>query len=320
MGSDSQKHIIPIINLSKEIERGSEEWRDISKRVRDACEDHGCFEVICEQIPKELKDEVFSLTDKLYLLPMEVKKQNKNSNPFMAYASPNPTIPLLESFAIEDAAQHESVKAFAHMMMPDDLLAQDHYCKTVNTMVKPLHDLHQTIRNLIVDSYGLGNKEETITTLPTQILVRMMKYKPTPPGKDILGAYAHTDKPLCTLLFEDGCSGLELSTKDGEWFEWVPTHPNSLIFNVGDPLMAWSNGRLHSMKHRVSVKRGKERNSVAAFLFPVDGVTIKTDDAFVDEKHPKIFKEFVHSEYLKFCNTQDPTVDSDQMVYKYAGM
>ncbi|XP_065880205.1 probable 2-oxoglutarate-dependent dioxygenase AOP1 [Euphorbia lathyris] len=319
MGSESQNRI-QIIDLSKEIERGSQEWIEVSKRVREACEDYGCFEVICEQISSQLREEIFSLTNKLYLLPMEIKKKNTNSNPFMAYASPNPVIPLLESFGIEDASNYESIKGFAQLMMADDPLAEDHFCKTFNTLVKPLHDLHQTIRNLIVDSYGIGDKPETVATMGTQTLLRMMKYKPPPPGEDILGAYAHTDKPLCTLLCQDECTGLEIATKDGQWFQWLPTHPNSFIFNVGDPLMAWSNGRLHSMKHRVSMKGDKERHSIAAFLFPVKGAIIKPEEELIDDNHPPMFKEFVHSEYLKFCNTKDPTVDSDQLVYKYAGI
>ncbi|WCJ37072.1 Gibberellin 20 oxidase 2 [Euphorbia peplus] len=190
----------------------------------------------------------------------------------------------------------------------------------MNTTVNTLNDLHQTIRNLIVDSYGIGNKEDTIATMATKTLVRTMRYKPHPDGPDIKADYRHTDNPLCTLLIQDECSGLEVKTKDGEWNLWVPTHPNSLMFNVGDPLMAWSNGRLHSMYHRVSVKRGNARHTIASFLFPVKDTIIKPDEVFIDEKHPMMFKEFNHTEYLKYCHPKDPNPESDELVWKFAGV
>ncbi|WCJ37067.1 2-oxoglutarate (2OG) and Fe(II)-dependent oxygenase superfamily protein [Euphorbia peplus] len=320
MGSECQKKV-PIIELSKEIERGSEEWSEFCKRVREACEDYGCFEVICEKIPNELRDEFFSLTKKLFELPLETKKKNTNPKTYMAYSAPNPILPLLESFGIEDASNHDSVKAYAHLMYDDDALAQDQLCKTYSAFVKQLNDLHQTIRNLIVDSYGLGDKAETMATMETKTLLRTLKYKPSPPGEDILGAYAHTDKALCTILAEDEASGLEIATKDGEWIQWLPS-PNSYIFIVGDPLMAWSNRRLHSVKHKVMMKGEKDRYSLASFLFPVEGTIIKSQEELIDDDHPRVFKEFDMMGLLNFCysSAESPTIDSEKQVYAFAGV
>ncbi|XP_065864944.1 probable inactive 2-oxoglutarate-dependent dioxygenase AOP2 [Euphorbia lathyris] len=323
MGSESQKKV-PIIDLTKEIERGSEEWNEVSKRVRESCEDYGCFEVIYDQILSELREEFFSLTKGLFELPLEIKKKNTNPKVYMAYSPPNPVLPLLESFGIEDASNFDSIQGFAKLMYgDDDVAAQDHFCKIYSTLVKQLNDLHQTIRNLIVDSYGLGKNSETMATMATKTLLRTLKYKPSPPGENILGAYAHTDKPLCTILGEDGSSGLEIETKiDGEWIQWLPSVPNSYIFIVGDPLMVWSNRRLHSVKHKVIMKGEKDRYSLASFLFPLDGTIIKPEEELIDEDHPRVFKEFDIMDFLNFCysSAESPSIDSDKQVYVFAGV
>ena len=59
---------------------------------------------------------------------------------------------------------------------------------------------------------------------------------------------AHTDFDTLTLLFQDDCGGLQLEKPGhlGEFIDATPI-PKTLVMNIGDALMRWSNGnKFHS--------------------------------------------------------------------------
>ncbi|XP_052487289.1 probable 2-oxoglutarate-dependent dioxygenase AOP1 [Gossypium raimondii] len=161
MSSDSHFGI-PIIELptnSKDLDGGSDEWRSLCKSVREACENHGCFQ--------------------------------------------------------------------------------------------ELEELNHVIGLTIIDGYGLGEKREWL--MKDYQLRRVMKYSAPPSGEYTKVVSAHTDKLCSALLCEDGISGLEIETKDGEWVK-LCTPPGTFVFLYGD-LNAWSNGRMHAANHRVMLRR-----------------------------------------------------------------
>ncbi|EEF47045.1 probable 2-oxoglutarate-dependent dioxygenase AOP1 [Ricinus communis] len=317
MGSDYQNQI-PVIDLSSsslDKVRGSQEWDIASKKVKEACEDYGCFEVVYDKISKQVRAELFSLIRQLFMLPVETRKKNYNPKPYHGYAGQYPVVPIYEGFGIEDVSSYNSLEGFAEQLSwPHD---HDQFCKTFSSMMKPLDELHGTIGKLILDSYGLGEKRNSI--MPCKTLLRMMKYRAPQPGENSTGLFAHTDKPFCTLLCEDGVAALEVETKHGHWIQLSPS-PNSFIFLVGDPLMAWSNGRLHAVKHRVIMNGDEDRYSIGAFLVPIEGTVIKPQKELIDECHPQILKEFDFMEYLTFSSSAEAkAMDSAKQVFAFAG-
>lgn len=79
--------------------------------------------------------------------------------------------------------------------------------------------------------------------------LRLLHYPPIP-AKAIEGGTfarmpAHTDWSTMTMLFQDDCGGLQVEDpkKPGEFIDVAPV-PNTLVMNVGDLLMRWSNGEL----------------------------------------------------------------------------
>ncbi|MEN7343192.1 MAG: 2OG-Fe(II) oxygenase family protein [Pseudomonadota bacterium] len=90
------------------------------------------------------------------------------------------------------------------------------------------------------------------------------------PGQ--LGAGAHTDYGLLTLLFQQNVSGLEVRASDGQW-QPVAADPDAVVINSGDLLEVWTNGRYRSTPHRVKPISGDQsRQSIAMFVDP-DSVT-----------------------------------------------
>ncbi|KYK61550.1 hypothetical protein DCS_02692 [Drechmeria coniospora] len=86
--------------------------------------------------------------------------------------------------------------------------------------------------------------------------VRLLRYPPVEEallaaGKvDCIGA--HTDFATLTMLFQDAAGGLEVERKSQKGrFDKAPYVPGTIVVNIGDFLMRWSNDELTSTMHRV---------------------------------------------------------------------
>lgn len=123
---------IPIIHFSKglkELDRETEAWNNLCVNVREACENYGCFEVIDDEIPINLKAEMFSVIRQLYDLPLDVKQKYVNpTRPSRGYTGKGIISPLFESFGIhaDHASNYDSaLVSFAELMWPPN--GDDHF-------------------------------------------------------------------------------------------------------------------------------------------------------------------------------------------------
>ncbi|HEY0185617.1 MAG TPA: 2OG-Fe(II) oxygenase family protein, partial [Rhodopila sp.] len=97
--------------------------------------------------------------------------------------------------------------------------------------------------------------------------LRLLHYPAAPDGASRpLGAGTHTDYGNLTLLATDTVGGLEVRRRDGAWIPVAPA-PGTLVCNVGDCLMRWTNDVYMSTPHRVR-QPAAERYSVAYFCDP----------------------------------------------------
>ncbi|KAK8262290.1 hypothetical protein V6Z11_D13G246800 [Gossypium hirsutum] len=113
-----------------------------------------------------------------------------------------------------------------------------------------------------------------------------MKYMAPPPGEYERGLFAHTDKPVSTIICDDQIPGLKIEV-DGQWIK-LSLSPSFFCFVVGDPLKVCINGRLKAVNHRVIMGGDKDRYSIAAFTIPIEGTIIKTLKELIDEQHPQL--------------------------------
>ncbi|CAI0422549.1 unnamed protein product [Linum tenue] len=286
MGSESYPKL-PFLDFSKpELTKpGTPQWESLKSQVREALEEYGCFEASFDKISVEIRTAVFESLEELFDLPLQTKLRNVSKKPFHGYVGQYPQAPLYESMGIDDADALEKVETLTKTWPQGNPSFR-------------LSEFDQTVRKMIVESFGLEKyMDEHIDS--TNYLLRVMKYKGPQTPDTKIGLYAHTDKNIVTILYQNQVEGLEVQTKDGGWIKFQPS-PNSFIVMIGDSLNAWLNGRLHSAFHRVMMSGNEARYSLGLFSIPRAGYIIKAPEEVVDEEHPLVFKPFDHVEFLKF--------------------
>lgn len=118
---------------------------------------------------------------------------------------------------------------------------------------------------------------------------------------DAVRAGAHEDINLITLLIGASADGLEVLTKDGEWFP-IKAKGEDIVVNVGDMLQRLTNNKLKSTTHRV-VNPPRElmktsRYSVPFFLHPKSTMSLASLDSCISEDYPKAYEDYTAGQYL----------------------
>ncbi|KAK1578730.1 hypothetical protein Q3G72_032692 [Acer saccharum] len=299
MGSETPVRL-PVIDFSKpDLKPGSPDWDLVRAEVRQALEEFGCFEAKFNKVPVEIRKGIFSALEELFNLPLETKLRNRSKKPFHGYVGQYPQVPLYESMGIDDANIIENVNSLTNNLWPQ---GNQSFSKTIQSFSEKLSELDETIRRMVLESFGLEKyMDEHMNS--TNYLLRVMKYKGPQTSETKLGLNAHTDKNIVTILFQNQVDGLEVQTKDGQWISVKPS-PDSFIAMIGDSLYAWTNGRLYSAYHRVMMTGDVARYSAGLFSIPKGGYIIKAPEELVDEEHPLLFKPFDHVEFLGFYYTE----------------
>lgn len=133
---------------------------------------------------------------------------------------------------------------------------------------------------------------------------RINKYTFTPETVGSLGVQIHTDSGFLTILQDDeNLGGLEVMDPLSTSFVPVDPWPGTLVVNLGDIAVPWSNGRLRSLQHRVQCKDAGLRFSVATFLSPPADKVVEVPPEFINEEHPRMFSLFTYEEYRNLRNT-----------------
>jgi len=140
--------------------------------------------------------------------------------------------------------------------------------------------------------------------------LRMLHYPPVPAEDLINEKYsrisAHSDFGTMTLLFQDKVGGLEVEDPQTPGnFIPVPVVPNSVVVNVADLMMRWSNDIIKSSVHRVRAPPGLTEDGVAPARYSVVYFYCCDMSAIVDaipgtwdEAHPKKYKPISAKDYV----------------------
>ncbi|KAF9046866.1 thymine dioxygenase [Hymenopellis radicata] len=118
---------------------------------------------------------------------------------------------------------------------------------------------------------------------------------------------AHSDYGGITLLFQDDIGGLEVEDPAREGvFRPIPPVRGSMVVNVGDLLMRWTNDFLRSTVHRVVAPFDREglsemtpvRYSIPYFCAPVSDTLISPLPGTWSDEKPKKYKPVKVGDYV----------------------
>ncbi len=117
------------------------------------------------------------------------------------------------------------------------------------------------------------------------------------PGQ--LGAGAHTDYGLITLLFQRNVSGLQVQDAAGSWHDVAP-EPDVILINTGDLMERWTNGAYRSTPHRVQPKLGLEdRYSMALFVDPDTDTPVSVLESCLAEGESPRYPDVTAGEHIQ---------------------
>jgi isopenicillin N synthase-like dioxygenase len=256
---------IPMIDLADSFSDDIEKRRKVAWEVHKACVDPGFFYIKNHGIPQEVMDNQLALAAKFFDLPHDVKmsldSRNEDSTrgyePMAAQTLDEGSPPdLKEGFmASVDADENhrytkQNVPGTGRNQWPTEAFPEfqaqyEAYSDRVLELGRHLARIVALSLELPEDYFDAGLEE------PLHYC-RILKYPPMPAdaAANQLGAGAHTDWGLLTLLLQDEIGGLEVRNAAGDWIA-APPIPGTYIINLGEMLPVITNGRYKATMHRV---------------------------------------------------------------------
>ncbi|KAI4379437.1 hypothetical protein MLD38_005738 [Melastoma candidum] len=293
---DSSSFRLPLIDLSLAASScpGSAPWDTVQDDVRRALEDHGCFRARYDPLTEQLHDVVFGHVHELFSLPKVTKQRFVGSdpgNPYNGYLTDLPSFPLHEamSMAVGSAGCFDSsvIRKLTDLMFPGESSAG--FGDDLSTYVSKLVEVDKMVKKMVFQSFGLEAKYLDRHNESTNYTVRLLRYDAPGREEPIPAGITHYDVNFLTILQQNGVSGLEIETKDGNWIR-VPQSSSTFVVMTGESFHGWSNGRLRCPRHRVMMA-GDETRYSTGFFSSVKG-TVESPDELVDDQHPALYKPF----------------------------
>ncbi|SAK79701.1 2-oxoglutarate-dependent ethylene/succinate-forming enzyme [Caballeronia hypogeia] len=270
---------IPVIDLEGSFSEDLETRKKVAWEVHKASRDTGFFYISNHRVPEEVTVGQLALAREFFALPIEEKlKINVTNSASMrgyermsSQALDDGSMPdLKEGFmaGIDGLQAYVTKGAYnSKNQYPESMPALSHatdtYLQTMLSLGRHLLSVLALSLDLPEDYFSQGVEKPMITT-------RLLHY---PPQDKIgegnqLGAGAHTDWGMLTMLLQDDVGGLEVRNADGEWVR-APYIPGTFVVNLGDMVPLLTNGLYHSNMHRVlNTASDRHRYSVPTFFDP----------------------------------------------------
>ncbi|TXG59787.1 hypothetical protein EZV62_014360 [Acer yangbiense] len=263
---------IPVISLAG-IDEVDGRRAEICKKIVEACEDWGVFQVIDHGVDTKLISDMTRLAREFFALPPEDKLRFDMSGGkkggFIVSSH-------LQGEAVQD--WREIVTYFSYPTKTRDYSRWPDKPEGWIDATKEYSDklMGLACKLLEVLSEAMGLEKEALTKACVDMDQKVVvNYYPKCPQPDLtLGLKRHTDPGTITLLLQDQVGGLQATRDNGK--SWITVQPidGAFVVNLGDHGHYLSNGRFKNADHQAVVNSNYSRLSIATFQNPAPEATV----------------------------------------------
>ncbi|MGC6475164.1 MAG: isopenicillin N synthase family dioxygenase [Parvibaculales bacterium] len=285
MQSKPNMHALPIIDISAFIKGDSARKQSIAGQAHDAVRDYGFFYLSQHGLNTVIEDCFAAAQWFFYQETEEKQKIHIDKSPchrgWYAFGGEtldphhNPEGDYKEGLKIGNdlPATHAFVQNNIPLHGPNQWpSAMDQESLNFRQVMETAHQEFSKLANHIVHILALSLE------LPENYFDAFFKTPMTtlspifyPPQKQAetqwnIGAGAHTDFGMLSILAQDGTAGLEINHQNN-WLS-IPPITDMLVVNIGDMLDFWTQGYYRSTMHRVQNQAETARQSLVFFYDP----------------------------------------------------
>ena len=304
---------IPRLNLLDYTNGTAEQRGQFIQDIGTAFNETGFVTIANHGLSAELIEELYTVVKTFFTLPQEIKDQYEY--PELAgqrgYTSKgrekakDAKVPDLKEFW--QRGQTIVGEEYSKADFPDnpEVIELPRFNEITAEIYKKLEDTGRELLKAIASYLDLEEDYFEKFVINGNSILRAIHYFPIEDpdalAPDAVRAGAHEDINLITLLIGASADGLEVMTKDGEWFP-IKAKGEDIVINVGDMLQRLTNNKLKSTTHRV-VNPPRElmktsRYSIPFFLHPKASMSLASLDSCISEKYPKAYEDYTAGQYL----------------------
>lgn len=266
---------VPELDLSPLL--AGEDTGELARELRQACEGTAFFYIRNHNIGQDVITDALDASQRFFARPRNERMASVKDRFHRGYLPvgttqfPGRGPDLKDSYdiGIDLPLEHPLVRAGLPLHGPNQWPVLGDFRAPVSRYFDQVRQLGMKL--LVLFARSLHVEDDFFVRCYTQptVLMRLMRYpRQTEAAQaDSIGATAHTDFGVITILYQDPGGGLEIQNADGSWAR-APQKPGTFVVNLGQLMARWTNDVYRATPHRVVNRLDRDRYSIPFFFNP----------------------------------------------------